>query len=67
MLLANEQSRLMVWLFPLDYEKKHYFTSGQHSNEPAEVSPSMPLEFSADVTRVLLLSYSKRPGQKTQH
>ncbi|KAJ9668769.1 phosphatidylinositol-4- kinase [Coniosporium apollinis] len=36
MLLANEQSRLMVWLFPLDYEKKHYFTSGQHSKEPAE-------------------------------
>ncbi|KAF2730403.1 hypothetical protein EJ04DRAFT_579874 [Polyplosphaeria fusca] len=31
LLLSNEQTRLMVWLFPLDYEKKHHFTSGQHS------------------------------------
>ncbi|KAF2014699.1 phosphatidylinositol 4-kinase-like protein STT4 [Aaosphaeria arxii CBS 175.79] len=31
LLLANEQTRLMVWLFPLNYEKKHHFTSGQHS------------------------------------
>ncbi|KAH3988341.1 hypothetical protein HBH51_000510 [Parastagonospora nodorum] len=26
MLLANEQSRLLVWLFPLDHTKKHNFT-----------------------------------------
>ncbi|KAF2645449.1 hypothetical protein P280DRAFT_513356 [Massarina eburnea CBS 473.64] len=30
LLLSNEQTRLMVWLFPLDYGKKHHFTSGQH-------------------------------------
>ncbi|KAF2109092.1 hypothetical protein BDV96DRAFT_586559 [Lophiotrema nucula] len=30
LLLSNEQTRLMVWLFPLDYEKKQHFTSGQH-------------------------------------
>lgn len=29
--LASEQTRLMVWLFPLDYQKKHHFTSGQHN------------------------------------
>jgi len=27
MLIANEQSRLLVWLFPLDHAKKHHFTS----------------------------------------
>ncbi|KAF2201848.1 phosphatidylinositol 4-kinase-like protein STT4 [Delitschia confertaspora ATCC 74209] len=36
LLLANEQTRLMVWLFPLDYERKHHFTSGQHSKTLAE-------------------------------
>ncbi|KAF2094163.1 hypothetical protein NA57DRAFT_47196, partial [Rhizodiscina lignyota] len=30
MLLADEQTRLMVWLFPLDYHSKHHFTSGGH-------------------------------------
>jgi phosphatidylinositol 4-kinase len=25
MLIANEQSRLLVWLFPLDHAKKHHF------------------------------------------
>jgi phosphatidylinositol 4-kinase len=37
LLLANEQTRLMVWLFPLDYEKKHHFISGQHSKTLTEV------------------------------
>jgi phosphatidylinositol 4-kinase A len=37
LLLSNEQTRLMVWLFPLDYEKKHHFTSGQHSKTLADV------------------------------
>jgi phosphatidylinositol 4-kinase len=32
LLIANEQTRLMVWLFPLDYGKKHYFTSGSHKH-----------------------------------
>lgn len=36
LLLANEQTRLMVWLFPLDYEKKHHFTSGNHSRALSE-------------------------------
>ncbi|KAF1996104.1 hypothetical protein P154DRAFT_525820 [Amniculicola lignicola CBS 123094] len=31
LLLSNEQTRLMVWLFPLDYDKKHHFTSGQQA------------------------------------
>ncbi|KAF2499808.1 phosphatidylinositol 4-kinase-like protein STT4 [Lophium mytilinum] len=36
LLVASEQTRLMVWLFPLDYEKKHHFTSGQHSKTLTE-------------------------------
>lgn len=38
LLISNEQTRLMVWLFPLDYGKKHHFTSGQHSKTLADVS-----------------------------
>ncbi|ORY12140.1 phosphatidylinositol 4-kinase-like protein STT4 [Clohesyomyces aquaticus] len=38
LLLSNEQTRLMVWLFPLDYEKKHHFTSGQHSKTLADAA-----------------------------
>jgi phosphatidylinositol 4-kinase len=38
LLVASEQTRLMVWLFPLDYERKHHFTSGQHSRTLTEVS-----------------------------
>jgi phosphatidylinositol 4-kinase len=37
-LLSNEQTRLMVWLFPLDYGKKHHFTSGRHNNTLPDVS-----------------------------
>ena len=38
LLIANEQTRLMVWLFPLDYGKKHHFTSGSHKNTLPDVS-----------------------------
>ena len=26
LLLENEQMRLVVWLFPLDHEKRHFFS-----------------------------------------
>lgn len=38
LLISNEQTRLMVWLFPLDYGKKHHFTSGQHNRTLTDVS-----------------------------
>jgi phosphatidylinositol 4-kinase len=38
LLVSNEQTRLMVWLFPLDYGKKHHFTSGRHNNTLPDVS-----------------------------
>jgi phosphatidylinositol 4-kinase len=41
LLLTNEQTRLMVWLFPLDYEKKHHFTSGYHGKPPTDVSRAL--------------------------
>jgi phosphatidylinositol 4-kinase len=37
LLLGNEQTRLLVWLFPLDYEKKHHFTTSHHSRAPSDV------------------------------
>ena len=39
LLIANEQTRLMVWLFPLD-NKKHRFSSASQSNTLADVSTS---------------------------
>ncbi|KAF2749622.1 phosphatidylinositol 4-kinase-like protein STT4 [Sporormia fimetaria CBS 119925] len=44
LLLANEQTRLMVWLFPLTYEKKHYFTSGQHHKGMPDASVTAHLK-----------------------
>lgn len=37
LLIANEQMRLTVWLFPLD-NKKHRFSSGSQSNTLSDVS-----------------------------
>ena len=36
-LLANEQMRLVVWLYPLDHERRHIFTSS-FSKNPQDVS-----------------------------
>ncbi|KAI9808250.1 MAG: hypothetical protein M1825_004707 [Sarcosagium campestre] len=33
-LLANEQTRLIVWLFPLDHQTKHHFTSPHSARLP---------------------------------
>ncbi|KAF9730815.1 hypothetical protein PMIN06_009193 [Paraphaeosphaeria minitans] len=44
LLISNEQTRLMVWLFPLDYGKKHHFTSGQHSKTLADVAVTAHLK-----------------------
>ncbi|KAF2178530.1 hypothetical protein K469DRAFT_802757 [Zopfia rhizophila CBS 207.26] len=52
LLLANEQTRLMVWLFPLDYEKKYHFTSGQHSKTLAD----------AAVTSHLKIAWAENPA-----
>ncbi|KAL8713522.1 MAG: hypothetical protein Q9220_002384 [cf. Caloplaca sp. 1 TL-2023] len=35
LLLENEQIRLVVWLFPLDHERRHMFSSG-HTGKPPE-------------------------------
>lgn len=36
-LIANERSRLKVWLSPLDQERKHYFSSGSGNKTITEV------------------------------
>ena len=38
LLLENEQSRLIVWLYPLDHEKRHIFSSGHSGKVPSDVS-----------------------------
>lgn len=36
LLLDNEQMRLVVWLYPLDYEKRHIFSTS-HAGKAPEV------------------------------
>lgn len=36
-LLENEKMRLEVWLYPLDHERRHLFTSGHASKAPSVV------------------------------
>ncbi|KAL8874475.1 MAG: hypothetical protein Q9174_000168, partial [Haloplaca sp. 1 TL-2023] len=35
LLLDNEQTRLLVWLYPLDHERRHYFSTS-HAGKPSE-------------------------------
>lgn len=37
LLIDNEQMRLEVWLYPLDHERRHFFSSGHASKTPLEV------------------------------
>lgn len=37
LLLDNEKTRLEVWLYPIDHERKHLFTSGHASKAPLVV------------------------------
>ena len=37
LLLENEQMRLLVWLHPLDYDKKHLFPLAHSGRPPVEV------------------------------
>ena len=38
LLLENEQMRLTVWLYPLDHERRHIFSSGHSGRLPSDVS-----------------------------
>jgi phosphatidylinositol 4-kinase len=60
LLLANEQTRLMVWLFPLDYQKKHHFTSGQYSKTLAETAVTGHLKTAWAENPVLAVHLLKR-------
>lgn len=42
-LLENERSRLKVWLFPLESERKHYISSTPGGRNSMEVSDYLPL------------------------
>ena len=51
LLIADEQSRLMVWLYPLDHAKKHHFTSSQSRAGLPEVSTTVEI-----LTRKLIVT-----------
>ena len=40
-LLENEHTRLVVWLFPLDHERKHRFFSGHTSRTSLDVRKTL--------------------------
>ena len=38
LLLEDEQTRLVVWLYPLDHERRRVFSSGHNGKVPSDVS-----------------------------
>lgn len=52
LLIENEQDRLMVWLIPLDHERKHHFTSAPRGKVPAEVGQAATVEALANSHRL---------------
>ena len=38
LLLDDEQTRLVVWLYPLDHERRRIFSSGHNGKIPSDVS-----------------------------
>ncbi|KAI9818160.1 MAG: phosphatidylinositol-4- kinase [Pycnora praestabilis] len=44
LMLENEHTRLMVWLFPLDHDRKHHFHSSRLGRNPAEATLSAVLK-----------------------
>ena len=59
-LLANEQARLVVWLFPLDHSKRHFFASGHHNSAPADATIMGLLETAWNEDPSLAISISGR-------
>ncbi|KAL8939206.1 MAG: hypothetical protein Q9211_002847 [Gyalolechia sp. 1 TL-2023] len=57
LLLENEQMRLLVWLYPLDHERRHIFATGQ-AGKPTEVCMTLSLIVHfADWSKSHLLEY----------
>lgn len=56
MLLENEQMRLFVWLYPLDHEKRHIFSSGNSGKAPPD----------ATLSAVLKTAWVEHPGLAIQ-
>ncbi|PVI01342.1 hypothetical protein DM02DRAFT_613746 [Periconia macrospinosa] len=60
LLISNEQTRLMVWLFPLDYGKKHHFTSGQHNKTMPETAVTAHLKTAWDENPAIAVHLPQR-------
>ena len=51
LLLEDEQTRLIVWLYPLDHERRHLFTSAHSGKAPSDVNTVWdPVRLMADQT-----------------
>ncbi|KAF2759256.1 hypothetical protein EJ05DRAFT_339209 [Pseudovirgaria hyperparasitica] len=51
-LLSAEQTRLMVWLFPLNYKERHHFTDGNHHKLPIE----------GDLSKMVKVAWAENPA-----
>ena len=49
-LLLNEQTRLLVWLFPLDHGTKFFFASKRRHIDPSEVGDAFDLRLKTILT-----------------
>ncbi|TID27681.1 phosphatidylinositol 4-kinase-like protein STT4 [Venturia nashicola] len=60
LLLGKEHIRLTVWLFPLDHEKKHRFTSGHNAKPPTEAALSIALKTAWAENPAIAIQFAKR-------
>lgn len=62
MLLTNEQGRLTVWLYSLNYERRHHLTSGHHERPPTDVSYCSAQRLHTNSTRLFCPLQSRQHG-----
>lgn len=71
LLLENEQMRLVVWLYPLDHERRHIFSTG-HAGKPTEVCMWLFLvlnfadRFKSQLLACLNFAWAEDPGLAVQ-
>ncbi len=67
LLIDNEQTRLMVWLFPLDHSERRYFASSHSAKGPSDVGGLiLSCGVLSDTYRLPYRPFSRLHGPKTQ-
>ena len=74
LLLENERMRLLVWLYPLDYDKKHVFPLARSSRAPVEVCKAKDMKYrrssnsneQTSIIPLLSAAWNEHPGLAIQ-